>query len=321
MKIHSLLFFRDENGNLLLDYSSRMGELLSQLKSLEFIPNGRIKFPQPDMDEFKSALNQRQIVFIDNPIQLLCFAIPSKFGPFVNKFQEALVINSETKALFLPLIVEQKTIGLLGLYGTNLQEIDLKAGEIFNSQISVALENARLLAEVQRLAVTDELTCINNRRGLFEMGNRELSIAKRLNHPLAALMIDLDNFKEVNDKYGHAVGDIALREISGRIEKNIRDIDLVGRYGGEEFVVLLVGDDLPAAITVAERIRRAIGNEMIDTEAGPIKITVSIGVDELDSMTANLEMLIKRADRALYVAKHNGRDQVATLMNIENLQP
>jgi len=103
--------------------------------------------------------------------------------------------------------------------------------------------------------------------------------------------------------------------------KNIRDIDLVGRYGGEEFVALLVGDDLPTAITVAERIRQAIGNEEIATESGPIKLTVSIGVDELDSMTANLEMLIKRADRALYVAKHNGRNQVATLMNIENLRP
>jgi diguanylate cyclase (GGDEF)-like protein len=131
-------------------------------------------------------------------------------------------------------------------------------------------------------------------------------------------MIDLDNFKEINDKHGHAIGDIALSEIAQKIAGYLREIDIVGRYGGEEFVVLLKDDDLPAALIVAERIRKTIASDLIYTEAGPIHVTVSIGADELDSMTANLETLIKRADRALYIAKHNGRNQVATLMNLEN---
>jgi diguanylate cyclase (GGDEF)-like protein len=285
---------------------------------LDWTPEKKVSLPTPQTEEFRNTLDNRQIVFIDDPVQLLKYAIPCKYGPFVNKFQEALDITAESKSLFLPLIVERKTIGLLGLYGENLQEIDLKAGEIFNSQISIALENSRLLAEVQRLAITDELTGINNRRGLFELGSREFLISKRMNRPLSALMIDLDNFKDINDRYGHAAGDFTLHEIAKRISDNIREIDIIGRYGGEEFVVLLIGDNLQSSMVAAERIREAISNNKVITETDTLQVTVSIGVDELDSLTANLDALIKRADRALYIAKHNGRNRVATLMNLEN---
>lgn len=319
MNMHSFLFFKENDNQLSLGYCSRTEQLYAMLKGLGVTPQQKVILPMFDSDEFRSTVHDQQIVFIDDPVQLLRQIIPTRFGPFVNKFQEAMDFTTNSKSLLLPLIVEKKTTGLLGLYGENLQEVDQRAGEIFSSQISVALENARLISEVQRLAITDELTGVNNRRGLFEKGNRELILAKRLSHPLAALMIDLDNFKDVNDKYGHAIGDIALRETVRRICKNIRDIDLIGRYGGEEFVVLLVGDELSEALKVAKRINTAVGREEILTEAGPIQVTVSVGVDELDAMTLNLGMLIKRADRALYIAKHNGRNQVATLLNIENL--
>lgn len=314
MNIHSLLFFWEHNSPYLsIDYCSRNRELADLLKMMGYPLNDKIKLLIPNMEEFHSSLDRQQIVFIDDPNRLFKALIPSKFGPFIGKFQDALQFSSETKSLFLPLIVERKTIGLLCLYGKDLQEIDLKAGEIFNSQISVALENAKLLAEVKWLAITDELTGINNRRGLFEMGNREFSVSKRLNRPLTALMIDLDNFKEINDKYGHVIGDVTLREVVKLILTNIREIDIIGRYGGEEFVVLLTNNNLQSSLVVAERIRQAIENQEFMTEAGPIQVTVSIGIDELDSMTADLEKLIKRADRALYIAKHNGRNQVASL--------
>jgi len=319
MHIHSLLFIREQQSDTLsIDYCSRSAELFTQLKMLDWTPEKKVSLPTPQTEEFRNTLDNRQIVFIDDPVQLLKYAIPCKYGPFVNKFQEALDITAESKSLFLPLIVERKTIGLLGLYGENLQEIDLKAGEIFNSQISIALENSRLLAEVQRLAITDELTGINNRRGLFELGSREFLISKRMNRPLSALMIDLDNFKDINDRYGHAAGDFTLHEIAKRISDNIREIDIIGRYGGEEFVVLLIGDNLQSSMVAAERIREAISNNKVITETDTLQVTVSIGVDELDSLTANLDALIKRADRALYIAKHNGRNRVATLMNLEN---
>jgi len=316
MNIHSLLFFHEQNSSYLsLDYCSRNKELLEQLKGMDYPLKDKIRLPINEEDEFRNTLDHQQIVFIDDPLRLLFSVIPSRLGPFIGKFQDALALWSETKSLLMPLIVERKTIGLLCLYGKDLLEIDLKAGEIFNSQISVALENSKLLAEVKRLAVTDELTEINNRRGLFELGNREFVVSKRLNRPLTALMIDLDNFKEINDKYGHMVGDVTLREVAKRISSNIREIDIIGRYGGEEFVVLLTGDDIKSAFIVAERIRQAIGDQKFETEAGPIQVTVSIGINELDLMTTDLEKLIKCADRALYIAKHNGRNQVASLMN------
>ena len=318
MNIHSSMFFNNSDPRTLqLDYCSRMTELKSLLKNLGHPSDKKLFIETPRTDQFHNTLYNQQIEFINDLAQLLKFSIPSKFGPFIGKFQEALDIGPDTKSLFMPLIVERKTIGLLGLYGRDLQEIDLKAGEIFNSQISVALENSRLLAEVQRLAVTDELTKINNRRGLFESGNRELLAAKRLNRSLSVLMIDLDIFKDVNDKYGHAVGDVTLSEVARRIAVNIREIDIVGRYGGEEFVALLPETDLPKALLVAERIRKAVADERILTEAGPIQVTVSIGIDELSIMTNSLEQLIKSADRALYIAKRNGRNQVATLSKIE----
>lgn len=314
MNIHSLLFFwENDSPYLSIEFCSRNKELVELLKAMGYPSNDKIRLLIPKMTEFHNSLNHQQIVFIDDPTRLFKAVIPTKFGPFIGKFQDALEFRPETKSLLLPLIVERKTIGLLCLYGKDLQEIDLKAGEIFNSQISVALENAKLLAEVKWLAITDELTGINNRRGLFELGNREFSVSKRLNRPLTALMIDLDNFKEINDKYGHVIGDVTLREVAQLILTNIREIDIIGRYGGEEFVVLLTNSDLRSSLVVAERIRQAIENQEFMTEAGPIQVTVSIGIDELDSMTTDLEKLIKRADRALYIAKHNGRNQVSSL--------
>ena len=320
MGIHSLLFFIDFDLNsLTLEYCSRMEKLQSALNSLGHSTNPKTKIKIPPLEQLQNTLLNQQIEFIDDPVQLLKLMFPSEYGPFIGKFQEALEINAETKALFMPLIVEQKTIGLLGLYGKNLQEVDLRAGEIFNSQISVALENSRLLAEVQRLAITDELTGIKNRRGLFECGNRELAIAKRTHRPLGVLMIDLDNFKDVNDKYGHAVGDVVLREVARRISQHIREIDIFGRYGGEEFVVLLSENDLAFSLLIAERIRQAIANDGIPTGSDIIHITASVGVDELDLSITNLDQLIKKADQALYIAKNNGRNQVATNQNKENI--
>jgi diguanylate cyclase (GGDEF)-like protein/PAS domain S-box-containing protein len=320
MKIHSMLFFKDPAfPNLYLDYCSLQEQLDSQLEALRNTKK-RITLLIPDSEEIHKPLEDQQTVFVDDSVKLFKLLIPGKYGPFSNKFMDALEITPDSKGLLLPLVVEKKTVGMLGIYGKDLQEIDLRAGEIFISQISVAMDNARLLAEIQRLAITDELTNIYNRRGLFEFGNQEFAISKRLNTNLGCLMIDLDSFKEINDRYGHAVGDEALQEITKRIMTNIREIDIFGRYGGEEFVVLLIANDLHSSSVVAERIRRAVADQAIETKAGPIHVTISIGVDEFDSCCENLDTLINRADRAMYIAKHNGRNQIATLMNQKNIQ-
>ena len=145
--------------------------------------------------------------------------------------------------------------GIIGVLNIESDQVDAFTPEMVTlvetlaSQIAIAIENARLFAETQRLARTDGLTGIPNRRYLFEIGERELSRARRFGHPLAALMLDIDRFKQVNDTHGHAVGDQALRALARCCLKNIRDIDTIGRYGGEEFVVLLVETDGAGAHT------------------------------------------------------------------------
>jgi diguanylate cyclase (GGDEF)-like protein len=188
---------------------------------------------------------------------------------------------------------------------------DLILLEAMANQAAIAIENARLFEEVQRLAVTDELTGLHNRRGFFEVARRELERAERTGRPLSALMLDIDGFKRVNDTYGHAVGDEVLRHLAERCRRAVRDIDIVGRYGGEEFAVVLPETDLKTAMDVAERIRGTIGDEPFDTEVGPLPIRVSVGVALLaDEADQTVELLLDRADTAMYLVKQAGGDAV-----------
>src|SRR4030095_15076824 len=116
---------------------------------------------------------------------------------------------------------------------------DLPIMSIFAKQIGVSLERARLFQEVQSLALTDPLTGLQNRRSLFELGRIEFSRADRMKRSFCCMMLDLDHFKHVNDSYGHPVGDLVLREFAERCKCSVRDVDLVGRYGGEEFLIFL----------------------------------------------------------------------------------
>ncbi len=188
---------------------------------------------------------------------------------------------------------------------------DLVLLEAMANQAAIAIENARLFEEVQRLAVTDDLTGLRNRRGFFEVARRELERATRTGRPLSALMLDIDGFKRVNDTYGHAVGDQVLRHLAERCRRAVRDIDLVGRYGGEEFAVLLPETDLKTGLEVAERVRSSIGDEPFDTEAGPLPIRVSVGMALLaDDTDQTVESLLDRADTAMYLVKQEGGDAV-----------
>jgi two-component system cell cycle response regulator len=125
-------------------------------------------------------------------------------------------------------------------------------------------------------------------------------------------MIDIDHFKKINDAYGHDVGDKVLQELAKRCKRCVREIDLIGRHGGEEFVILLPETDLDASLAVGERLRNAISHSPICIgETIELNVTASIGVARKDENTPNLEILITRADQAMYIAKHKGRNRVA----------
>jgi len=225
-------------------------------------------------------------------------------------------LNSSKSIIVAPLILNDQVLGALVLNASRraaFTENDLRLLVSFAATTSAAIKNAMLHSEVQHLAITDSLTNLYNRRGFFELGRREIERARRFGHPLSAVMLDIDHFKVVNDSYGHAIGDQVLEELANRLSKNVREFDILGRYGGEEFALLLPETDLFTACSVSDRLRLTVMDTPMHTEIGPIPITISLGVVKATSDVPNLDSLLKRADKALYAAKQNGRNRVEVL--------
>jgi diguanylate cyclase (GGDEF)-like protein len=151
-----------------------------------------------------------------------------------------------------------------------------------------------------------------NRRGLYEIGRLEIERTRRYNIPLAAIVMDIDHFKRVNDKHSHAVGDQVLRSFAKCVQENTRELDIVGRIGGEEFVILLPGSDLRSANRTAARLQELIASNTTKSSAGDINITVSQGVSILNTNMQDLNDLVQAADRALYRAKETGRNRIVS---------
>jgi two-component system cell cycle response regulator len=162
------------------------------------------------------------------------------------------------------------------------------------------------------LAVTDQLTGLHNRRYMTGQLGALVNRAARGGDPVAALMIDIDHFKKINDGFGHDIGDQVLREFAVRLASNVRAIDLPCRYGGEEFVVIMPGTRLEDAEKIAERIRRHVAGSPFRVSGGAesLTVTISIGVAATVGEGDNAEALLKRADEAMYTAKSNGRNAV-----------
>lgn len=174
-----------------------------------------------------------------------------------------------------------------------------------------AMEAIELNKQVERLATVDELTQVFNRRQFFFLAERELRRRGRSFRSLAVVMTDIDHFKRINDTWGHPAGDAVLAEIARRLKKSIRDVDLLGRYGGEEFCVMLLDTDIRAATEIAERLRNSIGETPVRAQGNQITVTVSLGVAlRANDKETSLETLIDRADKALYRAKKAGRNRV-----------
>ncbi|HTX89688.1 MAG TPA: diguanylate cyclase [Anaerolineales bacterium] len=234
--------------------------------------------------------------------------IPDKTA---SKILKLIDISTTTSICYLPLIIEGKPMGVLWMWGEGLHESDIPTVSLFASQVAAALQNANLLTEVGRLAITDELTGIFNRRHFFEMAEKRFERAQKYNANLSALIVDIDHFKRFNDQYGHAVGDQVLREAASRMCSALRESDIIGRYGGEEFSILLPETNLQSAVHVAERLMAHVSNNPIDTDAGKLSIQISIGAAGMNQDTPDLHSLIIRSDQAMYLAKNQGRNRVA----------
>lgn len=219
--------------------------------------------------------------------------------------------------------VENRTVSNL------FREEDLELLEYFSAQAAVSIENAILNqeletrvearnielahanAKLQELAITDALTGVFNRRHFFRLAERELARAQRYKTPLSAMMLDLDHFKRINDHYGHLVGDRVLQVVAECMRENIREFDILGRYGGEEFAFILPNTGLSGACENANRICEMIDSLIVQGDRGEVSITASLGVAHLvDVNDISIEELLDYADQALYAAKKAGRNRV-----------
>jgi diguanylate cyclase (GGDEF)-like protein len=213
----------------------------------------------------------------------------------------------------LPLASDQQRLGVILFYRDDRDEFNFEDVELirtFSHLATHAIQNARLHARTVDMAETDALTGLYNRRKLEQRLREEIQRAQRSRKPLSLMLLDVDHFKNVNDTYGHAAGDAVLRALSDTLRREIRDIDLVARVGGEEFMFLLPDTDADLALRVAERIRRALVVLTIDAPAQErLHVTASIGIACYPLHANGAEPLMAHADRALYAAKQLGRNR------------
>ncbi|MBI3252384.1 MAG: GGDEF domain-containing protein [Candidatus Omnitrophica bacterium] len=167
------------------------------------------------------------------------------------------------------------------------------------------------VAFLQTQSMTDDVTGLYNHRHMLEEIDREVERAKRHGRALCGIMLDIDNFKSVNDRFGHPAGDRVLREVASLLTGSIRRVDIVGRYGGDEFVVILPETDFPSAQTVADRIQKNIRQEPFDVAESYVSLTISMGIGYFkETRDLSTSDFVERADRALLKAKTLGKNQI-----------
>jgi diguanylate cyclase (GGDEF)-like protein len=203
---------------------------------------------------------------------------------------------------------KEKKLGALLYKG--LDPKDKEKFAILAHQFALALRRLKLYKDIETLAITDGLTGVYTRRYFIERFDEEIKRSALRKSNLAFLMIDADHFKTINDQHGHLTGDQVLKEISNIIQENIREIDIVGRFGGEEFCVVLPDTDTEGARVVAERIRKSAEKRLIKAYDNTVRVTLSIGVAIYPSDGKLLEEMMDKADWALYRAKSQGRNCV-----------
>lgn len=218
----------------------------------------------------------------------------------------------------IPLKIRDEVIGVLDIESDKLNafsEKDLRMFSVFATQAAIAIENARLYDETKVLSLTDGLTKIANRRHFDIMLESEVRKAHGYSRAISLAMLDLDNFKHFNDRYGHQAGDRMLINIARTLNDSVRDTDFVARYGGEEFTIIFPETSNEPAIRVAERIRRSVENRAIYIKGmGKKSITISVGVATYPYNAHDVAELVYHADKAMYRAKMLGKNRVETIM-------
>lgn len=214
-----------------------------------------------------------------------------------------------------PMVVKKRLAGILTLYKSDIHgftEAEIKLIQAVTNQAAIAVDNARMYEKTRNLSNTDELTGLANRRYFHEILKRELAQARRFTSYFSLIMADIDHFKAFNDTHGHLIGDLALKKVAQVLLQNTRGIDLVARFGGEEFVILLPKTDRQGSFAAAEKLRQCVEETLFTQPQGTStgRLTLSLGLAEFPADSKEMYELLDRADRALYRAKETGRNRV-----------
>jgi len=214
-----------------------------------------------------------------------------------------------------PVLTHQAVAGMLALAGSAVARLDPDAERFLSAvanQAHIVVENSRLFERVRNLSMRDSLTDLYNHRHSIDLVSNEVQRVGRYQEGFSILMFDVDDFKDINDRYGHPAGDAVLRELAQLVKDTVRTVDAVGRYGGEEFIAVLPHTSYDEARLTAERVRVKVASRSFRVGLTPIPVTVSVGVATYPSENVDSpNTLIREADLALYRAKQGGRNRVA----------
>ncbi len=236
-------------------------------------------------------------------------------------FNNPIALEEGIRSLIaVPLFVEEKIIGILyvdDFKPRTFSESEVRLVSFLATQVAIAINNAQLHEQTRWLAVTDGLTDVFNHRYFYEHLEKEMKRAERYNRPLSVIMMDIDYFKDYNDACGHKRGDDVLKQMAKMLIKTTRKFDVVARYGGDEFTIILPETDKTEALNIAERIRRDVEQYVFSFDDSPEKryLTMSLGIATYPYDAGNVDELVDGADRALYKAKKRGRNRVCLFLN------
>ena len=303
--------YKDDNGEYVIKGKADQQLSIGLLHSKEFHrEKEKIMLPIDDVLFSLKERTEKEIDFANSKIDqtfqkifiLLTLAIIALIiAMFMIRKKVLLPISSLTKTI-LSFQKGEKNI-IKTIY--NDDEIGLMTEQFFTMKQKLDDD----YDAIEKLALTDSLTKISNRRGFFESSDELFKLTQRTKASLTLMILDIDFFKNVNDTYGHIVGDEILKHLVKNVKKVLRDSDILARFGGEEFIVLLPQTDISGALEVAEKIRSSVETNTYANKEVTVPITISIGVSQCNE-ERELKQLIQRADEALYVAKDTGRNKV-----------
>lgn len=306
--LHSCIIQKkhDDNGDYLKIISHAQDPIIEKVNNVLGLQFNTLRLSYQENGVFGEALCGPRIVQTVDLRGLIRTILPDLSEDVIQK----ILYNAQTHSVVIvPLCTMQKEFGWLVVFSSRDAATDAEMDflNLFAKQIEMAITIADLFEAVKNQAVTDPLTTLYNRRYFEEFLQKEVTRAKRTNQPFTLIGLDLDYLKQINDKYGHAFGDLAIKTVADILKKNARSIDVAARIGGEEFNVLLPGIDSKGGLIAAERIRSAIAECKLD-QIG--RVTASIGVATFLEHSENIDELLEITDQAMYNAKRNGRNQV-----------